>query len=852
MPYPVTIFYAYAEEDELLKEQLDNHLGRLQRQNLVGERYNRCIMPGRSWAKTIHDRLNTATIILLLVSPDFLASGYCSGAEIKYAIDRHKDETALVVPVILRCIDWHTTPFAHLPCLPFNAKPVTFWCNRQEAFLAIAHGLHALIKNMDDYTQSDHLPSSIHTMTKQASVIDQRNYRNDLLRNVRTVWLDSSLQNVALIRLRLSARRDVVAGPRQLTMPKFNRPARLLPIRTRLKHVYNNADGKLLLLGEPGSGKTTLLLKLTRDLLNQAERDEKRAIPVIFKLSTWTKKRQILMIWLIEELYDKYNIPYELGRIWFSDNSLILILDGLDEIVSRNLSDCIEAINQFRYMYPLAPLIVTGRSMPYFDQPARLRLHDAIIIQPLTPKQVEDYLITRGEQTETLRITLQSSLSLQKLITNPLMFSVLAQVHQQIGDLQVTESQIMQQMFEVYYQRVIQHRSKVRYTPYQIKDWLCWVPKKKDMVSPIKSIQPDWLLEDKAYKIYSIVVLLASILVGGLVGYLSSRLGGVLGGALCGGVGVLIGLKTRYRSQWKKYIAIGVGLAGVLFGGLAGVLFGGWIESGLKGKLIFGFFGVLMGFFGFFIYYEDNLDEIVFRLISGLAVGVTGVLFGINLGNPVGSILGTIIGGAVGGIICAKAKEEITYPHDPNVLWERIKKGMPTTMRLGGGSLGMLILMLLILLILFFSEVLPFFLGFFPLVALFFGLLTAFFRPSNNKIIPNRLTRYLFYNILLFWLFTTLTSTLATVNLAKVFLGIAVEPVSTLLVGGLVGIITTLFTGGFACFQYILLRLILIWFRCTPWNYTQFLDHLAENGLLRKAGSNYFLADLLKLLVHID
>jgi len=42
--------------------------------------------------------------------------------------------------------------------------------------------------------------------------------------------------------------------------------------------VYDEADGELLILGEPGAGKTTLLLELARDLLDRAQLDNTHPI----------------------------------------------------------------------------------------------------------------------------------------------------------------------------------------------------------------------------------------------------------------------------------------------------------------------------------------------------------------------------------------------------------------------------------------------------------------------------------------------------------------------------------------------------------------------------------------------
>ncbi len=91
----------------------------------------------------------TADIILLLVSADFLASNYCNDVEVTHAMKRHEAGEARVIPVILRPVDWKGTPFSKLQALPKNAKPVTKWSDRDEAFLNVAEGIRAAITNID-------------------------------------------------------------------------------------------------------------------------------------------------------------------------------------------------------------------------------------------------------------------------------------------------------------------------------------------------------------------------------------------------------------------------------------------------------------------------------------------------------------------------------------------------------------------------------------------------------------------------------------------------------------------------------------------------------------------------------
>ena len=68
----VEIFCCYAHEDEALLNMLKRHLTPLRRQRLIEVWHDRDISAGTEWEQEIHQHLNAAQIILLLVSPDFL------------------------------------------------------------------------------------------------------------------------------------------------------------------------------------------------------------------------------------------------------------------------------------------------------------------------------------------------------------------------------------------------------------------------------------------------------------------------------------------------------------------------------------------------------------------------------------------------------------------------------------------------------------------------------------------------------------------------------------------------------------------------------------------------------------
>jgi hypothetical protein len=73
----IEIFLCYAHEDELLCKELVMHLGALKRQRFFDLWYDRKISAGTEFEQEIDEHLNTAQIILLLVSHYFMNSNYC-------------------------------------------------------------------------------------------------------------------------------------------------------------------------------------------------------------------------------------------------------------------------------------------------------------------------------------------------------------------------------------------------------------------------------------------------------------------------------------------------------------------------------------------------------------------------------------------------------------------------------------------------------------------------------------------------------------------------------------------------------------------------------------------------------
>ena len=92
---------------------------------------------GKDFAAEIDSNLESAQIILLLVSANFIASDYCYDIEMKRAMERNSNGEARVIPVILHPCDWEHAPFGNLLAMPPDGKPISKFPNQHDAFLAI-------------------------------------------------------------------------------------------------------------------------------------------------------------------------------------------------------------------------------------------------------------------------------------------------------------------------------------------------------------------------------------------------------------------------------------------------------------------------------------------------------------------------------------------------------------------------------------------------------------------------------------------------------------------------------------------------------------------------------------------
>jgi hypothetical protein len=530
--------------------------------------------------------------------------------------------------------------------------------------------------------------------------VEQAQDRTVMLRRVRFKWiadvLEPSLADAARLALGLERRSDVLdLGTRTRRQP--GRSPALLSENVPIIEVFENAGSEMLILGAPGAGKTTLLLQLADQLTERAKHDPTQVIPVVLNLASWARERQPLDVWLAQELRDSYGVPPRIARAWIKSDALALLLDGLDEVAEPHRAACVETVNAYRQEHGLVPLVVCSRTRELEALTARLRLGEAVELQPPTDAQVEiylGYLEETGTPLSDIRAVLAVDPALRELLHSPLMLHVVALAYhgqpatglQEPGTLKERQARL----WDKYLTRMFEQRpldeSKSGYTREDALRWLAWLAgalqDRNQTEFQLDRLVPEWLPHEGHWRTRAHFV--TGVSVGLIVGSAAWLAFGLAFGARIGlafglAVGLLLGLDAgtaerrkrdirpveQVRWYWPQlFIGLVVGLVVGLVGGLVAALvlgFGGGLGFTLGAVLG----GALIG--GLRSSLQDDRampnegikrsakHALRFGFAAALAAGLIGglaSLLGVGLAIGLGiGMAGAMVGGLAIGLV---------------------------------------------------------------------------------------------------------------------------------------------------------------------------------------------------------
>jgi len=260
--------------------------------------------------------------------------------------------------------------------------------------------------------------------------------REYMLKRVRKDWLEGVLEPAKaihpLIDLGMKHHARSVQSPWDDVIQRRENTVSKSSTSNKILDVFDSANGTLLILGEPGAGKTISLLRLANELILRAETGPEHPIPVVLNLSSWDEQQASFEDWLVEELRGKYFVPRPVAQDYIAKDSLTLLLDGLDEVPDEKRPACIEAINYYRQGHGPAQIVVCSRRADYENQPQRLQLDDAILLQPLGQHQIDQFLAENNQGKDVARVIHQDT-TLGQFARTPLMLNIMLLASKEIS-----------------------------------------------------------------------------------------------------------------------------------------------------------------------------------------------------------------------------------------------------------------------------------------------------------------------------------------------------------------------------------------------------------------------------------
>jgi formylglycine-generating enzyme required for sulfatase activity len=421
------VFVSYSSSDDAHRQQLDRFLKPFVRAGIVEIWHDRKIEPGQEWGTAIAQELQSADVIVLLVSSAFLASDYCYEKEMTRALERHDRGEARVIPVILATCSWESSPFAKLQVLPDRAKPLSKYGRRDEAWTQIAKAIvgtsprasrvaTTVTQTPPPAPPADPTPY-LTWLRDQHSHLDIRGMGAQVTERMELdrVYTRLSVETPANDRRPESAHSASHKRATEDELVRIDDPER----HTReLRHVLPGHPHAAL-IGDPGSGKTTFL-RFVAQRLARAHLGETNSLddlgltgnapfPIFVRLADVARfladhpanalpdDRPEHLYRLLDQSLDglHLDVPSDFLRQRLCTGNCMLLLDGLDEVpgesMRRRMVQLIEQVVTHGKRVHNRHLI-TCRTRAYQGQVQFVASVTAMPLAPLGEEEVDAFI----------------------------------------------------------------------------------------------------------------------------------------------------------------------------------------------------------------------------------------------------------------------------------------------------------------------------------------------------------------------------------------------------------------------------------------------------------------------------
>ncbi|NET60584.1 MAG: NACHT domain-containing protein, partial [Symploca sp. SIO2E6] len=193
---------------------------------------------------------------------------------------------------------------------------------------------------------------------------------------------------------------------------------------------------RLMVTGAPGSGKSLLLRHIAlRYALEDLPEIREQPIPVLLELHRLSNSDKSLQDWFVDALArDDFPHAGKFVDHSLESNNLLLLLDGLDEVTSRERYRIVQQIKDLLDKYPKCRAIITCRTAVYRGEFNDV-VDNTLEIVDFSDQQIQQFLTSwekemqEGKSVEQLMTTLHDRPNIMAIARNPLMLTIIAYLY---------------------------------------------------------------------------------------------------------------------------------------------------------------------------------------------------------------------------------------------------------------------------------------------------------------------------------------------------------------------------------------------------------------------------------------
>lgn len=152
-PRRLVIICSESPADRKLRTEFVAHLAALVHERLIEVWHDELCLPGQEESHQTEIQLQQADHVALLISADFFASPSCERA-LAWAMSGSPRDKPCIVPILVRPVEWSSSPVRRLSVLPADQRPVTACANRDQAWADIVGRLRLFTDGAVDITAS--------------------------------------------------------------------------------------------------------------------------------------------------------------------------------------------------------------------------------------------------------------------------------------------------------------------------------------------------------------------------------------------------------------------------------------------------------------------------------------------------------------------------------------------------------------------------------------------------------------------------------------------------------------------------------------------------------------------------